>query len=177
MRGDDGIERFPFVRRRGNVALIALSTGVPTGPFMATGRLGDRQLSRFAEALDQTRDAFRIVLIHHPPLSPLRRYLRRLIDARGICAACWPSKAPNFCSTATITNAPLVWLDGPRGTKIPAVGVPSASAAAPHGDEDAGRLHLFRIDGDARRLALRDDRARSAAPTARSAKSSASTLV
>ena len=40
MRGDDGADRFPFVRRRANVALIALSTGVPTGPFMATGRLG-----------------------------------------------------------------------------------------------------------------------------------------
>src|SRR5271155_2729088 len=53
MRGDDGFDRFPFVRRRGNVALIALSTGLPTGPLMATGRLGDRQLARFANALDQ----------------------------------------------------------------------------------------------------------------------------
>ena len=32
MRGDDGLDRFPFVRRRGNVALIGLSTAVPTAP-------------------------------------------------------------------------------------------------------------------------------------------------
>ena len=32
---------FPFVRRRGPLALIGLSTAVPTAPFMATGRLGD----------------------------------------------------------------------------------------------------------------------------------------
>ena len=31
MRGDDGLDRFPFVRRRGNVALIALSTGAADG--------------------------------------------------------------------------------------------------------------------------------------------------
>jgi len=41
----------------------------------------------------------------------------------------------------------LVWLDGPQGKKIPAVGVPSASAAAPHGDEDGAGYHLFNIDG------------------------------
>src|ERR1700691_4339199 len=46
MRGDNGIDRFPFLRRRGDVSLIALSTGVTTGPFMATGRLGKRQLER-----------------------------------------------------------------------------------------------------------------------------------
>jgi hypothetical protein len=44
----------------------------------------------------------------------------------------------------------LVWLDGPDGKKIPAVGVPSASAAAPHGDEGAAAYHLFKIDGAAR---------------------------
>src|ERR1700746_3711291 len=63
MRGDDGLDRFPFIRRRGKIALIALSTGVPTGPFMATGRLGQSQLGRLAEALEQTRVNFRIVLI------------------------------------------------------------------------------------------------------------------
>src|ERR1700740_1630737 len=30
MRGDDGVDRFPYLRRRGDVALIALSTALPT---------------------------------------------------------------------------------------------------------------------------------------------------
>src|ERR1700733_10195152 len=53
MRGDDGADpgSFPFVRRRGGVALIALSSALPTGPFLATGRLGASQLARFAAAL------------------------------------------------------------------------------------------------------------------------------
>ena len=47
MRGDDGAAggTFPFVRRRGPVALIALSSALPTGAFMATGELGHEQLS------------------------------------------------------------------------------------------------------------------------------------
>jgi len=49
MRGDDGLDRFPFVRRRGNVALIGLSTALPTAPLLATGRLGKRQLARLLE--------------------------------------------------------------------------------------------------------------------------------
>jgi 3',5'-cyclic AMP phosphodiesterase CpdA len=145
MTGDDGLHRFPFLRRRDNVALIALSSGVATGPFMATGRLGERQLARVAELLDQTRDAFRIVLIHHPPRSPRKRHLRRLIDAeslRGVLAG----KGAELLLHGHDHQRALVWLDGPD-KKIPAIGVPSASAKAPHGDEDGAGYHLFTIDG------------------------------
>jgi 3',5'-cyclic AMP phosphodiesterase CpdA len=147
MTGDDGLQRFPFLRRRNGVALIALSSGVATGPFMATGRLGERQRARLAELLDQTRDAFRIVLIHHPPLSPAQRHLRRLIDApdlRGVLAA----KGAELLLHGHDHQRALIWLEGP-GKKIPAVGVPSASARLPHGDEDGAGYHLFNIDGTA----------------------------
>jgi hypothetical protein len=40
----------------------------------------------------------------------------------------------------------LNWLDGPNDTKVPAVGVPSASAV-PGRDKDAAAYHLYRIDG------------------------------
>jgi 3',5'-cyclic AMP phosphodiesterase CpdA len=147
MTGDDGTHRFPFLRRRGNVALIALSSGLPTGPFLATGRLGDRQLARFAELLDQTHGSFRVVLIHHPPISPPRKYLRRLTDAaklRRVLAA----KGAELLLHGHDHRRALVWLDGPRGTLIPAIGVPSASARA-HGDENDAGYNLFRIDGEA----------------------------
>ena len=38
------------------------------------------------------------------------------------------------------------WLDGPKGTRVPAVGVPSASAL-PGSDKDAAAYNIFRIDG------------------------------
>lgn len=149
MRGDDGAPSgtFPFVRRRGPTALIALSTALPTGPFLATGRLGEPQLGRLAAALDETRGSFRVVLIHHPPISPPSRYLRRLTDAAefrrvlGAHGADLVLHGHDHCRS-------LVWLHGP-GRAIPAVGVPSASAARPHGHEDAAGYNLFRIDGAA----------------------------
>jgi len=150
LRGDDGLQRFPFIRRRGNVALIALSTGLPTAPFLATGCLGTRQLSRFADALDQTRGHFRIVLIHHPPMSPLRRFLRRLTDGKAL-RRLLAAKGAELLIHGHDHRRSLVWLAGPQGTKIPAVGVPSASAAALHGGEDGAGYNLFRIDGAAGR--------------------------
>src|ERR1700685_255777 len=82
MRGDDGIDRFPFVRRRGNVALIGLSTALPTAPLLATGRLRHRQLGPPVGSLPQSRRWRHIVLIHHPPLT--QPHLRRLVDAAGL---------------------------------------------------------------------------------------------
>jgi len=148
MRGDDGADGFPFVRRRGNVALIALSTAVPSGPFMATGRLGRQQLTGLAQTLQQMRGYFRIVLIHHPPRTPFKRYLRRLTDAvelRGVLAA----HGAELLVHGHDHRRSVIWLDGPGGTKIPAAGVPSASAAAPHGGEDGAGYTIFRIDGAA----------------------------
>ena len=148
MAGDDGAERgvFPFLRRRANIALIALCSGVPTGPFLATGRLGAGQLARLAQMLEQTRGQFRVVLIHHPPVSPPRRYLRRLTDAaefRGVLA----EKGAELVLHGHDHRRSLVELAGPRGM-IPAVGVQSASARAGHGGEDAAGYHIFRIDGE-----------------------------
>jgi 3',5'-cyclic AMP phosphodiesterase CpdA len=155
MRGDDGLERFPFIRRRGDVALIALSTGVPTGPFMATGRLGEKQLAGFADALEQTRGNFRIVLIHHPPVSPMRRFLRRLTDAaafRSVLA----EKGAELVLHGHDHRRLVTSLQGPDDRKIPTIGVPSASARVRHGEEDSAGYHLFHIDraGDAWRCEM-----------------------
>jgi 3',5'-cyclic AMP phosphodiesterase CpdA len=148
MRGDDGPSGFPLVRRRGNVALIALSTGVPTGPFMATGRLGAEQLARLAQALDETRTLFRIVLIHHPPQSPPRRHMRRLVDAADLRQVLAEHGTELLIHGHDHERA-VIRLNGPRGTKIPAVGAPSASARGRHGHENAGGYNIYRIDGGA----------------------------
>ncbi|WP_137045732.1 metallophosphoesterase [Pseudolabrys sp. FHR47] len=145
MTGDDG-ETFPYVRRRGPLAIIGLSTGVPTAPFQATGELGDGQLGALATLLDRMRDEklFRVVLIHHPPVSDAPAY-KRLTDAG------------NFMHVIARHGAELILhghdhrdmlnvIDGPNGARVPAVGVPSASAA-PGLDKDNAGYHLYRIDG------------------------------
>jgi 3',5'-cyclic AMP phosphodiesterase CpdA len=148
MRGDgaDHGGSFPFVRRRGNVALIALSSALPTGPFLATGFLGEPQLAHFAAALEEMRGSFRVVLIHHPPRLAGKLHLRRLIDAaefRQVLAR----HGAELVIHGHDHHHSLVWLDGPQ-QRIPAAGAPSASARAAHGDEDAAGYNLFRITGD-----------------------------
>ena len=70
LRGDAGTEGepFPFLRRRGPLALIGASSAVPTPPLMATGRLGRTQLDALDRQLAQlsAEEAFRVLLVHHP---------------------------------------------------------------------------------------------------------------
>jgi len=145
MRGDTGTEAgaFPFVRRRGTVALIALSSALPTAPFLATGFLGEPQLGRFAAALDGTRGLFRVVLIHHPPTIAGRLHLRRLIDAAEFRSVLAQTGAELVIHGHDHCHS-LVWLDGPQ-RPIPAAGAPSASTYESHGSEDAAGYNLFRI--------------------------------
>lgn len=146
MSDDDGEGGFPFIRRRGNVALIGLSTGVPTAPFLATGWLGTKQLAEFAAILNKLKDAdfFRVILIHHPPVSDAARH-KRLMDAsilKRVIAAHGADLLLHGHDHLRMIN----WLHGPKGTRIPAVGVPSASSA-PGRDKDPAGYNLYRIDG------------------------------
>jgi len=151
MRGDEASAGssdrviFPFLRRRGPIALIGLSSALPTAPLMATGRLGAEQIKRLAELLASLRRerAFRVVLIHHPPLSDEPRH-KRLTDAPPLRRVLQQHGAELVLHGHDHRHA-LAWLDGP-GHRIPAVGVPSASSA-PNGREDAAAYNLYRIDG------------------------------
>jgi 3',5'-cyclic AMP phosphodiesterase CpdA len=157
MRGDgDGpisapgaAAHFPFVRKRGPAALIGLSTAVPTGPLMATGRLGADQLMRLADVLDALgrQGHFRVVLIHHPPVSRLRQHLKRLIDAGPLRRVIAQHGAELVLHGHAHVHL-LTWLDGPNG-RVPAMGVPSASAAAdPHGHPAAYNLYAIERAND-----------------------------
>jgi 3',5'-cyclic AMP phosphodiesterase CpdA len=145
MRGDDGAE-FPFVRRRGPVAIIGLTTSLPTGPFMATGRLGPDQLARLAEILIALarEPVFRVVLIHHPPIPNRGHTMKRLIDGPAF-RALLAEHGAELLLHGHNHEQQLRWLDGPRG-RIPAVGVPSASAIVSDHDEPAA-YNLYHIGG------------------------------
>jgi 3',5'-cyclic AMP phosphodiesterase CpdA len=138
---------YPFVRRRGLIALIGLSTAVPTLPFMATGELGREQIERFSRTMSGLKDdgVFRVVLIHHPPKSSLGHRLRRLIDARDFRAVLAEHGADLVLHGHNHVHS-LIWLDGPNKTRIPAFGVPSASSP-PHGRHDAAGYNIYEIKG------------------------------
>ncbi len=145
MTGDDG-GGFPYLRRRGPLALIGLSTAVPTAWGLAMGGLGRRQLDAFAKLMEtlERGDAFRVVLIHHPPASQARWH-KRLID-RGALKCVIAAHGADLLLHGHDHLAMLNWLDGPAGTRVPAVGVPSASGA-PGRAKNAAAYNLYRIDG------------------------------
>jgi len=139
-RAEDGAA-FPFLRRRGSVALISLSSAVPTAPFMATGTLGRGQLTRLERLLGRLpADIFRVLLVHHPLRS--KSHIKRLTDARALIALLKQHSVDLILHGHDHVHS-TIWIDGPDRT-IPAVGVPSASALA-HGHYPAAAYNLFRV--------------------------------
>ena len=82
LHADHG-QTFPFVRMRGPVAIIGVNSAVPTPPLVALGRVGAAQIGRLAGILERLGRArvFRLVLIHHPPLTGQAKRYRDLADA------------------------------------------------------------------------------------------------
>ena len=144
MRGDHEIG-FPFLRRRGPLALIGLSSAVPTAPFMATGRLGGEQIARLGDLFERCAHCFRVVLIHHPPVSKPSRRFKRLLDGADLRATLARHGAELVLHGHDHERA-LIYLDGPQ-RRIPVVGVPSASEAPP-GKHDPAGYNLYRIEGE-----------------------------
>jgi 3',5'-cyclic AMP phosphodiesterase CpdA len=127
--------RFPYLRRRGEIALIGLNTGVPTAPFLATGRLGAAQLEALAAMLKETAGLARVVMIHHPPLRGGRMpILRGLDDAHAFEAVVRECGAELILHGHTHrTMARRMPSPATRNAAgyAPVLGAPSVSAAAP----------------------------------------------
>lgn len=138
-------DAFPFLRRRGPVALIGLSSAVPTPLLMATGTLGRGQ----REALERTlitlagEDAFRVLLVHHPLRSDSRP--KRLTDSAPLLALLKKHGVDLILHGHDHVHSSM-WFDGPNG-RIPSIGVPAASALA-RGRHPAAAYNLYEIERD-----------------------------
>ncbi|MBL0372023.1 metallophosphoesterase [Rhizobium sp. KVB221] len=151
MSGDEmgeGDRRFPFLRIRGKIALIGLSTATATPPFMASGYFGSNQARRFANILKQTGDAglFRVVMIHHPPIRGATANYKRMMGIRRFGAAVHIGGAELVLHGHTHLNT-VNWLRGPTDAPIPVVGIASASQGQ-GGRKPPAAYNLFHIDGE-----------------------------
>ncbi|HEX5229174.1 MAG TPA: metallophosphoesterase [Bryobacteraceae bacterium] len=141
-------EAFPALRRRGPLALVGVSSAVPTPPLMATGWLGTRQTEALEHLLAAlaAEPVFRILLIHHPLRSTARS--KRLTDSPDLLALLKRYGVEMVLHGHDHVHS-TIRVDGPNGSSIPAIGVPSASAYA-HGHYPHAAYNLFSIarDGD-----------------------------
>ncbi len=154
--GDDGVSGFPYVRRRSGVALIGLTSGVPTAPFVASGRLGAEQCARLEAVLEEMKreGLARVVMIHHPPNRGGARPLRGLEDAESFEAAIARAGAELVLHGHNHAQS-LRLLRGPEG-RVPVVGVASASARrGSHYPAAAYHLYSFTREGDRIRIEAR----------------------
>lgn len=171
MRGDDeplsasGDNLFPYLRRRGDVALIGVSTATASPPFLASGFFGPRQARNLSAMLEHSRGLYRVVMIHHPPVRGATSQYKRMLGIGRFSKVLEQAGAELILHGHTHLET-LHWLDG-RDGRVPVVGVSSASEA-PGGKrpasgynmisidrQDAGwvaRLQRFGLDADARKF-------------------------
>jgi 3',5'-cyclic AMP phosphodiesterase CpdA len=140
-----GAVTFPSVRRRGPLALICVSSAVPTPPLMATGWLGRSQLEALERVLAglSAEQAFRVLLVHHPLRSD--SHIKRLTDSSELRALLKRHGVELVLHGHDHVHS-TIWIEGPQRS-IPVVGVPSASALA-HGRYPAAAYNLFSIERD-----------------------------
>jgi 3',5'-cyclic AMP phosphodiesterase CpdA len=147
LNGDDASGRsiFPTLRRRGPLALIGLSSALPTLPFMATGTLGRAQLNALERVLEKlsAEQVFRVLLVHHPLRSDSR--IKRLTDSQALITLIRHHGVELVLHGHDHVHS-SIWIEGPIAA-IPVIGVPSASALA-HGRHPAAAYNLFTIEHD-----------------------------
>lgn len=122
-------DHFPYLRRRGPIALIGLSSAHPTPPFMAGGSLGSEQLKRLHDLLERlgADGCCRILLIHHPP-KRRKRGRKSLWDSDALidCVEAGGAELILHGHQHSFHNSELKTAHGPAQV----LGVPSASAHA-----------------------------------------------
>jgi len=149
---------FPYLRIREQVALIGLSTATATPPFMASGYFGRNQARRFAELLKELGEAglCRVVMIHHPPVRGATASYKRMIGIRRFGAALHLGGAELVLHGHTHLNS-LYWLPAPGGSRVPVVGIASASQGN-GGHKPPAAYNLFQIDGEKGDWSIRRER-------------------
>ena len=141
---------FPFVRRVGEVAIIACSSAIATAPWMASGRMSANQAHRMRRCLRMLGDAgyFRVVLIHHPPSHEGNNLRYGLWGAAGFREVVAETGAELILHGHTHRSS-IHAIDGPR-VEVPVIGVAAAGAAqSARAGDDPARYNLFKIERQA----------------------------
>lgn len=141
-------ETFPYLRVRGNVALIGLTSARASAPFMATGYFKEGQAARLRAVLEETRKRglFRLLMIHHPPVRAAVPQHKRLLGISRFQHVLRDHGAELIIHGHSHLPS-LFHIKGPKAA-IPVVGVAAAGQAS-GGDKPAAQWNLIEIEGDA----------------------------
>lgn len=144
---------FPVVRELGSIALIGLSSAVPSGLLRAQGLIGPAQLAALEDRLRGLgeKGAFRVVLLHHPPFPLPGQRRKELVDWAGLQST-FQRAGVELVLHGHIHGFNLDRVETASGP-APVIAAPSASASASHAGKGAGwNLCEIRRDGATWRL-------------------------
>jgi 3',5'-cyclic AMP phosphodiesterase CpdA len=138
---------YPFVQIREPLALIGVSSAVPTGDLGAWGRIGEAQLARLETILTapELRGLARVVLVHHPPVLHKDGEHRNLRDRDALGAVLLRAGAELVLHGHDHQDS-RDQLPGPGGARIPIIGAGSASYAG--GPERRARYSIYEFGED-----------------------------
>ena len=145
---------FPSLRVRGPAALIGVCTARPCSTFLAVGSVGRNQLQRLGKILTETarQGLFRVLLIHHPPISGIVSWRKRLTDAKAFRSIVQQNGAELILHGHAHhrSHEQIKTSDG----QAHVIGISSASAVAGDSKRRA-RYHLYKLSRVAGRLEAR----------------------
>lgn len=146
---------FPYMRVRGMVALIGVSSARATAPFMASGFFREKQARRLGALLDkaESEGLFRVVMIHHPPVRGAVTQHKRLFGI-GTFQKTISRHGAELVLHGHSHEPSLNWIDGGEKRKVPVVGV-AAAGQSPGGSRPPAQWNLLEISGDPDAWALR----------------------
>lgn len=145
-KGPPGRDSFPYLRVRGPVAIIGISSARATAPFLASGYFTDKQARKAGKLLDEAgeRGLFRVIMIHHPPVRGATSAYKRLFGISRFQKMVRRHGAELVLHGHT--HLPTVHrIDGKDGT-VPVVGV-AAAGQAHGGAKPPAHYNLFEIIG------------------------------
>ena len=139
-------DMFPFLRVRGQMAIIGLSSAIATSPFLARGAFRSDQAGRLAQILDDCgrRGLFRVILIHHPPVRGAAALHKRLFGI-GLFQKTVAQHGAELVLHGHTHLATVNFIQG-RDGRVPVVGVSSASQT-PGSHRPAAGCNIFEISG------------------------------
>ncbi len=149
MRGDDVEDvTFPYMRIRDKIALIGVSSAIPTAPFLASGAVGNTQIERTRQMLEAAGQAgfLRVVMIHHPPYKEGVHFGRGLRDAQFFMKMLRDTGAELVIHGHNHVQSVEIH-ERRNGPGIPIIGVASGSAV-PGTKQHKAAYHIYEFNVD-----------------------------
>lgn len=120
---------YPTITKTDTTAIIGISTSVPTAPFFASGYINKEQLEHIKETLRKAKEEklFRIVMLHHPPVSKLmherkalrnRKALQEIFDEVGVEMILYGHTHKTITKKIPHTNIPMLGISSASSNAV-----------------------------------------------------------